>query len=230
MRYIKMLGLTLVAVFALASAVTATSAMALELPDLHILEGEAYPVTGEGVIKGAAVAELQSTLGTTIAASEVKVLMKLEALSALGPIDFHFTGAKLGTVPCKTKPDETEVILVPGEYHVIDLPVGGVLTPFILILFAELTIECNKLAIKVKPPAIAKLEKLTSGTDTKLVGAQPKCTKAGEQEFKTYFNDLGEEKTKQLLLINAGLGNELACELFNKEVVIEFNKMVDFLF
>jgi len=46
MRYIKMLGLTLVAVFALASAVVATSAMALEFSDVHVWEGETYPVTG----------------------------------------------------------------------------------------------------------------------------------------------------------------------------------------
>jgi len=219
-----------VAVFALASAVAATSAMALELPDLHILEGEAYPVTGEGVIKGENVAQLLSSAGVSINAPEVKILFKLEALSALGPIDFHFTGTKLGTVACNSKGDEKEVILVPGEYHVIDVLVNNVLTPFILILFTEFTIECNKLAIKVRPPAISKLEKLTSGTDTTEFGAQPKCTKAGEQEFKTYFNDAGEEKTKQLLSVNAGLGFELACELFNKEAVIKLNKMVDFLY
>jgi len=31
-------------------------------------------------------------------------------------------------------------------------------------------------------------------------------------------------------MINAGIGNELACELFNTEVVIELNKMVAFLY
>jgi len=230
MRYIKMLGLTLVAVFALGSAVVATSAMALELPDLHILEGEAYPVTGEGVIKAAKVVTLESTIGAKFEAEEVKVLFKLEALSALGPIDFHFTGVKLGTAACNSQGDAAGVILVRGEYHVVGVLVNNVLTPFLLILFTEFTLECGKLAIKIKPPIISKLEKLTSGTDTTKVGTQPKCTKAGEQEFKTYFNDAGEEKTKQLLLVNVGLGNELACELYNKELVIEFNKMVDFLY
>jgi len=152
MRYIKMLGLTLVAVFALASAVAATSAMALELPDLHILEGEAYPATGLGVIKGAKVAELQATVGTVIEAEEVKVLMKLEALSALGPIDFHFTGSKSGGVPCNSVGDATGVILVPGEYHVIDILVNNVLTPFILILSPNSQSNAANSKSKSDPP------------------------------------------------------------------------------
>ncbi|HST33660.1 MAG TPA: hypothetical protein VLJ80_09115, partial [Solirubrobacteraceae bacterium] len=110
MKQIKILGLALVAILALAAASMATSAMAveLELPDIHVVLGEAFPVMGEGELlnEGKIVAFIESEIGTKITATHLHVKLELTKLSPLGPLTLlEFRGFGLGATLCNTEGD-----------------------------------------------------------------------------------------------------------------------------
>ncbi|HEX3910428.1 MAG TPA: hypothetical protein VHW67_06990 [Solirubrobacteraceae bacterium] len=230
MKQIKILGLALVAMFALTSAVMATTAMAVELPDVHIALGEKFPVTAEGEITGAKVAKLETGLKEAITAEKVTGKLEVTALSSLGPLVLVFTGTKLGANDCLGEGDPAETITVKGEWHLLDKVIAGKLTLLIMVLFTDLKITCLKIKITVKAPAITQVTKVADMVQTTEFGAQPKCVGAGKQEVTEYENDEGKLLTKQLLSANLGLGNESACEEFGKELVLKANKMIEFLF
>jgi hypothetical protein len=232
MTRMKTLCMALFAVFALAAAVSATSAMALELPDVHVLSGESYPALGEGKVEGTEVGVLETELGEKLTSSTVKAQAELLELSSLGPGTLTFTGVfePKSKTSCHTSGDVEGTVKLPGEYHVVDTSTSP-LTAAILILFKELVVECNsgKLKIKVRSPALVKLEKVTSGTDVESYGLVSKCTGKGKQELKNYLNDAGES-VKGVLTANFGLGFETACENVKEELIVKSNKMIDFLF
>jgi hypothetical protein len=232
MTRMKTLCMALFAVFAMAAAFTATAAMA-ELPDVHVLSGETYPATGSGEVSGTEVGKLETEIGEKLTSSGVKVTANLTALSSLGPGTLTFTGVvepKTKT-SCNSTGQAAGTVLLKGEYHVVDVSTSP-LTADVLILFEELLVECNsgKLKIKVKAPALVKLEKVTSGTDVTSYGLVSKCsTKKGHQELTEYLNEEGK-LTKGALQANFGLGFESACEEVKEELIVTSNKMLDFLF
>jgi hypothetical protein len=212
--------------------VSAVPALALELPDVHVLSGETYPTLSEGSVEGLEVGTLETELGEKLTASKVTVAAELLELSALGPDTLIFTGVTepKSKVSCNTAGDAAGTVKFGGEYHVVDTSTAP-LTAALLALFKELVMECNsgKLKIKVRSPAVLKLEKVTSGTDLTSYGLVAKCTGKGKQELKAYLNDAGET-VKGVLTSNFGLGFESACENISKELVVKANKMLDFLF
>jgi hypothetical protein len=224
----------LVALFALsliAAAFATTSAMALELPDVHILEGETYPVTGEGTVKGEDLFVLETELGEKILAREIKIKIELSELTSLGIAVVDLTETvekKLGGTKCNTVGDAAGVVLINGEYHIVDISTSPLTIAF-LLLFPELTLECGKVKVKVRSPLIASITKVTSGTETTQFGIASKCSGKGKQELREYLNDEGA-KTKGTLSANFGLGFETACVSTGIEVVINTTKMIDFLF
>ncbi len=232
MNRMKTLCMALFAVFALVAAFSSTSAFALELPDVHVLSGETYPATGVGKVEGAEVGTLETELGEKLTSSTVKAEAELTELSSLGPGTLSFTGVQeaKSKTSCKTSGDPEGTVKLPGEYHVVDTSTSP-LTAAILILFKELVVECNsgKTKVKVRSPAVVKLEKVTSGTDVTQYGLVSKCSGKGKQELKNYLNDEGVS-TKAVLTANFGLGFETACENVTKELVVESSKMLDFLF
>src|ERR1700748_825645 len=66
MSRIKMLGMALIAVFAFASAISATSAIALELPDVHLLPGETSATATGSTVKKAEEATLETEVGSKL--------------------------------------------------------------------------------------------------------------------------------------------------------------------
>jgi hypothetical protein len=232
MTRMKTLCTALFAVFALAAAFTATSALALELPDVHVLSGETYPALGEGSVEGVEVGTLETELGEKLTSSKVTASAELLELSSLGPGALVFTGVTepKSKTSCNTSGDVAGTVKLSGEYHVVDTSTSP-LTAAILILFKELVVECNsgKLKVKVRSPAVIKLEKVTSGTDVTEYGLVSKCIGKGKQELKTYLNDAGES-IKGVLTANFGLGFESACDNVTKELIVKSPKMIDFLF
>lgn len=229
MTRMKTLCMALVAVFALAAAFTATTAFA-ELPDVHVLSGDTYPATGEGEVEGVEVGTLETEIGEKLTAGSVNAKAELTELSSLGPGTLTFknvTEPKSKTL-CKTAGDAEGTVKFPGEYHVVKQPTTNKL--MVLILFKELTVECNsgKLKVKVRSPALVNLEKVTVGADLTEYGLTSKCSGKGKPELKEYLND--EEKgTKGTLTANFGLGFESACENVTKELVVKSSKMIVFL-
>ncbi|HEX3910964.1 MAG TPA: hypothetical protein VHW67_09725 [Solirubrobacteraceae bacterium] len=217
--------LTLVSAISLAS-----TALAVELPDVHIALGEAFPLIAEGSISGEPATKLETALKEPLTSTGVKVKLELNALSSLGAGVLTYTGVKQKMTFCSSEGDAAETILVSGEGHVISKSVAGVLKALLLLLFPPLHITCAKLKITITGPLILSITKVSSGVETTEVGAQSKCVGAGKQEFTEYENDAGELKTKQLLLANLGLGSENACEEYMKEIVVTAFKMATLLF
>lgn len=235
MIQMKILCVAIFTIFAVAVGLSSTSALAFELPDLHILSGESYPVTNEGTIEneGAIVREIETEIGEKMTATAVTIRTELTELSSLGPDTIKFSGVKEPKTKTSCKTANTTVegeVLSSGEYHVVDVNESP-LTVAMLLLFPELVVECNKgkLKIKTKPPVIVKVEKVNSGTDVTEYGLVVNCTPKGKQELKEYFNDEGK-LVKGTLLVNFGLGNETACYRTTKELVMKSSKMIDFLF
>jgi len=232
MSRVKTLFVALFALALVAAAFATTSALALELPDVHILAGETYPVTGEGAVKGEDLFVLETELGEKILAREIKIKIELAELTSLGLATVDLTEAVekvLGGPKCNTVGDAAGTVLINGEYHIIDLSTSPLTIAF-LLLFPELTLECGKVKVKVRGPLIAAITKVTSGTDVTQFGIAAKCAAGkGKQELKEYLNDEGA-KTKGAATANFGLGFETACVSTGVEVVINTTKMIDFLF
>jgi hypothetical protein len=231
MRLLKASLVQLLIVGAL-SLVSVSPALAVELPDVHVLSGETYPVVGEGTVEGAEVGTLETELGEKLTASKWSTSVQLPELTSLGSLFKDFTGVvePKSKTSCNTAGAAAGTVEISGEYHVVDTSTSP-LTAAILVLFKELAVECNsgKLKLKVKSPSVVKLEKVTSGVDVTSFGVVAKCTGKGKQELKTYLNDAGET-VKGVLTANFGLGFETACENVTKEQIIKTSKMIDFLF
>jgi hypothetical protein len=228
MGRMKTLCMALFAVLALAIAFTTTASAAL--PDVHLAKGEKYPVTGEGSVGTGAkvVGTLETEIGEKLTATKVTAVAELTALSSLGPGKLTFTGVteKNGHL-CNTVGQVEGEVLFGGEYHVV-YTVLSPLTAGVLILFNELTVECNakKLKIKVKAPALTKLN-VAAGAEVSEYKLETACTK-GKQEPREYYSD--EEKlTVANLLANFGLGFEKACYV-GEPLTLKSGQPLDFLF
>src|SRR6185437_5405515 len=77
MRTLKMLGFGIVATLTLSSTVMTIPAMAVELPDVHVALGEAYPVVAEGKLEGEEVVKLETSLKEPLAAKTVSAKLTL---------------------------------------------------------------------------------------------------------------------------------------------------------
>lgn len=211
--------------------VSASPALALELPDVHVLSGESYPAVAAGA-EGAGEATLETELGEKLTAESGSVWAELLELSSLGPLSLSAAGVAepKSKTKCHTTGSPEGVVNLPGEYHVVDTSTSP-LTAAILVLFKEIALECNggKLKVKIRSPSLLKLEKVTSGTDVTEFGIVGKCSGKGKQELKEYLNDEGKG-TKAGLTANFGLGFETACLSVTSEQKFTVNKMVDFLF
>jgi hypothetical protein len=233
MRLLKagLVQLLLIGALSLASV---SPALALELPDVHVLSGETYPTAGEGKIADpSGVADIVETeLGERMPAKTMTVNAEFTELSSLGPMTLTFTGVEevRGKTSCNTTGDSAGTVKIPGEYHVVDTSVSP-LTAAILILFKELVAECNsgKIKVKIRSPNLIRLEKVTSGGDVTEYGLVSNCTIKGKAELREYLNDEGKP-VKGVPSANFGLGFEVACMRFYKELIVKSSKMIDFLF
>jgi hypothetical protein len=217
--------LLLVSVLGLASASTA---VALELPDVHVLSGESYPATAEGKIEGSEVAVLETELGEKLKANAMTIQTVLTELSSLDVDALTFLGVldqKKGF--CNTVGDGVGTVKFNGEYHLV-LVSDAPATAGFLLLFKELVVECEKVKVKVRGPLLIKPLGLQSGTDITNYKIVTNCSGKGKQELKTYLNDAGET-TKGILTANFGLGFEAACLNVSKELSMSSSKMLDFL-
>jgi hypothetical protein len=218
--------------------VSVSPTAAFELPDVQALPGESYPkllATGRGTLEnaGTVVASLETVLGESVTATAMEIEVWNASLTASDAYILTLAGVKepRTKTACKS-PDgikEGVVLIFDGEYHVVT---NAGLTPMLLLLFPELTIECNsgKLKLKVKAPLMLKLEKITSGIDVTEYGLVANCTAKGKQELTEYVNDEGKTVIKSFLVADFGLGFEQACERTTKELVVKTSKMLDFLF
>lgn len=210
----------------------ASAATAFVLPDAHVLSGDTYPVTGEGLIEGTEVGMVETELGEKLTGNGVAISGEFLELSASGPGTLTYKGVSepKSKTSCNTAGQAPGTVRISGEYDMVDISTTP-LTIAGLLLFKEVAVECNsgKLKIKARGPILVKIEKVTSEADLTEFGAVENCTAKGKQELKEYLNDEGV-KVKAVLTLNFGLGFETGCKRFTKEIVVRMNKMVAVVF
>jgi hypothetical protein len=234
MRRLKAFGLAFLAIAALA-VITAASASAI-LPDIHLLPTEASKaITGEGTIAKASVAILESELGTKVEADELKVLLGLTPLTALGLYDLHFVKVKLIAESCSSEGDAAGVVLAKGEFHLVfvGLSPTTTLAVGVLLLFgaAGVKFKCGKVSFTVKGAIVVSFKGLNEvNNDITEFDVNAKCVKPGFQDLTSYEDENGNPVTKQLPIVEVpGLEPENGCETLKEQVKIKMSNMISVL-
>jgi hypothetical protein len=234
MQRLKMLGLAVLAVCALA-AVAVSSASAFTLPTVTALPGETTGnIIATTAATGANIAELSTALSAPITSEKINLEASFASGAEKGSYTATFTNAEFEGQKCNTPGDADGVILVPGTVHLVD---SGTIPAAAFLLTGTLLIECGPLTkptllVKITGGAIGKLT-VTNGSEVTSFKGALKCTKAnnGKQELKELVSGEKEEKkvnTKVILSANLGLGAESGCEEVKEEVTLSLNKMATF--
>jgi hypothetical protein len=241
MRRPKMFALALGALFAMASTM-ASGASAL--PEIHLLEKEAFPVTASGslTVKGGVASNVSTALSKGLNAETVNVNLTFTELGSLGTYVATLLNVKEPTsgLLCTNVAGgfATGKVVIEGPIHFVYLaPLTPLKLGASLLLEPVLKITCGKaekeekLIVTVEADALAAIEGVENMVDVTSFKGNLKCTKPGngKQEFKEYFNDK-EEIVKLTVLVNIGLGKEAGCDEENQPVPITPSKMINFLF
>ncbi len=194
MRRLKILGLALMAVFAL-SVVASASASAEELSFLPEPTA-ANPVTLEGTSgKGT----LETVGKSTVTCTSVTSLASLTGLK-VGTYHLHFKGCKSSGAPCNSVGDEKEVILALGKTKLVYDKVTEGLAAAILLEQEELHFTCTLGPIKVLVLVRGNLLGLIKPINvlTKTLELVVEQEKGKPKETKYWETETGEPKTAKL--------------------------------
>lgn len=223
MRHLKVLGVSLVAMFAL--GITATSAFAV-LPDLSIaLEGSKYPVHLQFKDNGTTIATLNTTGGSKTEAKGVLLLLLSEnKLGSGGTFEALFLNVKQGTFACEqTGEKNKEEVLTKGTYALV-YPSLSPLTLGLAFKVEPVAFTCNskKVSVKVEGCALSKVTDPKTGTeDVELATGELKGDGKGKNLLTEYDNAEGTGKVSCQLKANFGTGFLQAEENIGEAVHLE---------
>lgn len=227
MRHLKVLGVALVAMFAF--GLTATSAMAVTLPDIHVALNEAYPIHFNFESKTAPKTVLETTGGSKLEGTGLSVLFLVTELSALGTFAVDFFKVLKGTTPCNSTGDAKEVVLLSGEFHLVTLAETPSLIVGVLFLFKQLEIVCSKAKVEVRGALVSPVTLTGTGDNVTGISTWLQGSK-GKAKTINYLNDAGGTETA-LLESEFGTGFLESSETTSEPVtVLVLNKkMVEIL-
>lgn len=229
MTRLKVFNLMLMALVmcVLALGASASTASALELPEVKLLGEASFPVTAEGGSKKQTEGVfVQSAAGLEVVAEELKVSLEIPKEGTSGTAHLALTGATESTskgTKCHTEGDSEGVVLVQGEFHLVPIGVQGELG--IWVSLKEATVTC-KAKITVAGSWIALVNQGSVGEGVETASLSSHCKGKGTQELSTYWNDEEKPTEKQLLKTNFGLGAESACVEAKEEFSIKFSKPI----
>jgi hypothetical protein len=194
MKRFKLLGLTLLAAFALGAVLVASASAAL--PELLPVKTGGSSFTGKNTAANPTLETLKKESIVCSAATADGV----QETDTSGTYHIHFTGCKgFGFANCNTEGDESGVILTLGGFSYVDDHLSVNVSELgVAILFnANATIKCTALAtIKVEGKVVCLvLEPLSSK-----VTHEFHCTQTSGMQSETHWwNDAGTEQTSVLL-------------------------------
>jgi hypothetical protein len=176
------------------------------------LETEQFLLTGEGLDVNLHFPNSATNLGT----------FKLNFLNMVDP--------QQENLPCDTAGDGAGKILLTGAFHLVfdSLSVLGVAA---LLLFEEVNIACEAIAIKLKGNALALFKPLK----TELLPTQEgefilRCSAtAGVPEDRKWWNAAGVEQVPRMEMNFAALGFEQACINVASPVKLKPQRMVEIM-
>jgi hypothetical protein len=208
MKRFRLLGLTLLAAFALTAALAASASAAL--PELLPVKAGGSTFSG---VNTAANPTLETLKKETIVCKKGAKADGVQENDTTGTYHIHFEECESAGFKCSTAGDATGIILNLGKYHYVDDHLSenvNELGVAILFLPEEATIECTALVkIKVKGSVLCLiLEPLSSK-----VTHEFHCTQtSGMQSETTWWNDAGTAQTAVLLSSKNGAAFEEAGE------------------
>jgi hypothetical protein len=223
MRHLKILGVGLVAMFALsitALGSMATSAFAKVLPEISIVLGEKYPLHLYFADNKETPTKLENTGGKSLEGKGFLALLELNALGNLGTFDVLFLEVKQGkTTLCTGEGEKNGEVLVTGEWHAVTIE-DKVLTSGVAFLIHLVLILCEKVRIHIEGCSLALLIG-KNGVVVTSVGAISTGEK-GKPQHKAFLNDELKPVTC-ILLSNFGTGFLESAEVINggKEITLE---------
>jgi hypothetical protein len=233
MKRIRLLGLALLAVFAL-GAVLASGAMA-ETPEILPLPTEGKPLTYTSETTTEPI--LETTAGgekNKIKCAKAKNAGSFNTANS-GKVTIEFSGCKQATKNCTTKGDTLgEILLVNAPAQLVDVLPGGVLDLGVLITVNNLEFECGTLKDKVTGTVIGvvdneKGELLKSLEAFKNVIVLWKQKATGEQEITECMFPESVCKGKTFKLESElGLGLELSAEIADASLKFTTSNEVHF--
>jgi hypothetical protein len=207
MHRLKILGLALMAVFALAAVVQATANAAnMTLPEFLTRTGWTG-TSGAGVLSTAAADEIQCAAGTNEGT--------MEASKKLGTFVIDFTGCKsnkpVSGVNCNSTGDAEKVILTHGSWHLVLNTISGVDHHLIWFLIEPLVVKCSLFEFDISGNVLGLIT--PANTLTKVYHIEV-FIKNGVQEDTGFENDSGE-------LVHASLksSGEVAFEESKENVI-----------
>jgi hypothetical protein len=208
MRYFKVLGVGLLAMFGvLAFAITATSSAAtVTLPDVHVLSSGTYPAHLSFSDNKPTVSKLSNELGGELKGTGLLLLFLIFGLSSLGSFEVLFLKVlepKTGD-SCITTGDHSGEVLLKGSFHIVPTTTAG--APAILYLFAPFKITCGPKSFKVEGSSLSNIVFKSGSTEaedlTELCG-ESTGNGAGKATVREYINDNG---TKVVAVLTSELG------------------------
>jgi hypothetical protein len=216
MKYLKLLCVALMAMFAY--GVMTTSASALELPDVSIALSEAYPLHLEVTYLTTSRLENETTdlESKESEGASVLLLLLINTLTTLGTFSVLFTKVKAlseGEPKCSSEGDPTGEILGGGTFHIVFRSTSP-LSRGILFLEREIKMTCGALKIKIKGSALSTLEQ-PAGTEETTLALGSLTGANGVPTNTAYLNDAGETKHAELTS-NFGSGNIVSDENVTK--------------
>jgi hypothetical protein len=232
MKRLKLVGVLLGALFALAMLASSAYA-AVNLPDISVtLTGGKYPVHAVGSLAAAAT-KLGSASGVSLTGTGVTLLLLTAELSALGTFTTDFTGVEnKEKVKCSSTGDAAGVVLVSGEFHLVPINLSP-LTLGILFLVSEVEIICPKGESPIVRGNVIGSVNGIGSEGTELTGFGGVLEGAeGKQNISEYYND-GGTKVKAKLEQEAGAGfvaadenvtGELGLSVLGSQMIVITNR------
>ncbi len=229
MKRLKLLGIAILAIFALGAIAAATASA--ENVEILPTPTKAEPLE----FKSVNVKEVKSILtgekaGSAIECEESTSTGEMTSTNlGVGEIDFHGCKSELNGSKCSSLGDEGGLILLPIDWHAVDvlLPAGEpapeLMLGFVAILLELLHVECGTLLILVGAAVIGEFGQFTkSGALTKSGTILFAESTKGVQKVKECDLDKAFCSGKTFgLYIELGKGREKGGETSEDEVTLE---------
>lgn len=216
MRYFRLLGVVVAAVFVLGVVMVSQASAALLLPEVVITltsEGAAYPIHLDVTLL-TLVTKLSNETEALEGKGFLLLYLALE-LTSLGSFAALFQNVKeKGGTVCNSPGDPSGEVLTHGTWHLVYTSLNVNSQPLnigILHLVSPLTIECGPTKIKIIGNALAGVAPPITGQLTTLTGSLTGNGAGTPTTPLAYYNDEGQV-VKAKLTANFGTGPVEAAE------------------
>jgi hypothetical protein len=222
MKHFKLLGTVLCAALALGVIAPSAFAETVNLPDISLTLGGAYPLVLTFADNSKTPTGFQSTSGGKLEGEGVALTLEVAALGSSGTYLGIFLKVKQsGMTACKTNGAGAEEVITKGKFSLVPLENTAALPLGILFEPEEATVECGATKIKLRGKVLSSLVKIQNeANELTEAGAVLEGDKKGKNDITEYVNDEGR-KVKAILEANFGTGFFQADDSIMEEIAFK---------